>query len=255
VTGDAELVLAANENFVVSFCKLAEHVPGGEMREAGGVFAFVTGLPLALFNGCVVVERAAPDDLEDALEWVGGRGVPYRVWIDPERTPSLGDVLRASGLEQDDTPYPGMVLHPVREPPALSAGVDVSPVGAAELDEYLGVCVEGGLAPDLALRLFPPSLVADPDVRLFVGRLDGRPVGTSLAIRSERASGIYAVGTLPTARRRGVGSALTWAAVAAGRDWDRDTIVLQSTAMAFSLYFAMGFRTVVPYAGFSRRPT
>jgi ribosomal protein S18 acetylase RimI-like enzyme len=77
-------------------------------------------------------------------------------------------------------------------------------------------------------------------------------VGTALAIRSERASGVYSVGTLPAARRLGVGAALTWAAVVAGREWGYDTVVLQSSAMGFSLYEAMGFRTVTPYTVFSR---
>ena len=93
--------------------------------------------------------------------------------------------------------------------------------------------------------------MADPAVAPFVGRLDGYAVGTSLAIRSDTASGVYNVVTLERARRRGVGTALTWAAVAAGKAWGRDTIVLQSSAMAESMYRAMGFRLVAPYAVFS----
>jgi len=65
-------------------------------------------------------------------------------------------------------------------------------------------------------------------------------------------SGVYAVGTLASARRRGVNTAATWAAVAAGRAWGTDTIALQASEMGFSLYAAMGFRTVVPYASFKR---
>ncbi len=58
------------------------------------------------------------------------------------------------------------------------------------------------------------------------------------------------MGTLPDARRRGVGTAATWAAVVAGRAWGRDTIVLQSSEIGFSLYRAMGFRTVVNWVTF-----
>ena len=63
-------------------------------------------------------------------------------------------------------------------------------------------------------------------------------------------TGIYAVGTLPEARRRGVGTAATWAAVAAGRDWGCDTIVLRRARWAFPMYQEMGFRTVVRYTTF-----
>jgi GNAT superfamily N-acetyltransferase len=211
----------------------------------------VTGLELALFNGCVVTEPATPADLATALKWVGDQGLPHRVWI-THRLPDLGDVAKNHGLKPEPEPYPGMVLHPLPEAPAPSRGVTIVPVTDANLDEYLHVFVEGGLRQDMSERLFTPSFASDRDVQLFVGRLNGRPVGTALAIRSERASGVYSVGTLPAARRLGVGAALTWAAVEAGREWDYDTIVLQSSAMGFSLYEAMGFRTVTPYTVFSR---
>ena len=89
-------------------------------------------------------------------------------------------------------------------------------------------------------------------MELFIGRLDGRAVGTAVAIRSGDVSRIYAVGTLPVARRRGVGSALTWAAVDAGRAWGCHAVVLQASEMGLPVYIGMGFRTVVEYTVFGR---
>ncbi len=77
-------------------------------------------------------------------------------------------------------------------------------------------------------------------------------MGKSLAIRSACAGGAYDIGTVEAARRRGVGTALTWATIAAGREWGCDTIVLQSSEMGFSTYASMGFRTVVSYTTFSK---
>ncbi len=79
-------------------------------------------------------------------------------------------------------------------------------VDAQDLGSLHHVAVESGLAPELASQMYPPSLATDGDVCLFVGRLDARPVASSLAIRSRKASGVYAVGTLADARRRGVGT-------------------------------------------------
>ena len=121
------------------------------------------------------------------------------------------------------------------------------------LAEYLGVTIEAGMPDEAARLMFSASFAADADVKLFIGRLDGRAVGTAVAIRSGDVSGIYAVGTLPAARRRGVGGALTWAAVEAGRAWGCDTIVLQASEMGMPIYEAMGFRTVVEYSVFTRR--
>ena len=125
-------------------------------------------------------------------------------------------------------------------------------VALADLERFLRVSIACGMPAAAADALFSPSFAADPDVELFLGSLDGQPVGTAVAIRTGDVSGVYAVGTLPAARRRGVGSALTWAAVAAGQAWGCDTIVLQASEMGFPIYAAMGFRTVVEYAVFGR---
>ncbi len=185
------------------------------------------------------------------------RGVPHRVFVAAGLEAGLAEVARAHGLERDRGPYPGMVLHPVPEAPTPSPDVIVVSVDDAGIEEFLRVGMGSGLPRDLAERMFSPAFLGDPDVTGFIGRLRGRPVGYALAIRSERANGVYNVGTLPGARRRGVGRALTWAAAATGRDAGLDTAVLQSSEMALAMYEAMGFRTVVRYAVFGEtaRPT
>jgi GNAT superfamily N-acetyltransferase len=245
-----ELVTAANSNFVASYRTLVRHCPGGAILEGDGVFAFTTGLPFALFNGCVVVEAVSPMQLERALDWLRARDVPHRIWIDEARAPGLGEVPYRRGFVRDVRPYPGMVLHPVPDLPQPTAGVDVEQVGASDLDPYLQVMVQTGMRLEAARELFSPAFAADGDVQLFIGRLAGHAVGTAAAIRSGDTSGIYAVGTLPQARRRGVGTAMTWAAVAAGLEWGCDTIVLQASEMGLPVYAAMGFRSVVEYAVF-----
>ena len=206
---DPELVAAANLNFVGSFQKLAEHCTEGEIREFRGLFAFVTGLPLSLFNGCVVMGPATASAFEAALAWVSEQGLPYRVWIDEERAPGLAGVAVARGLDRDPAPFPAMVLHPAPESPRPAPGVTVLPVTRASLPEHLEVRVASGLPLDLASRVFPASFATDPEVRLFTARLDGRAVGAAAAIRTGDVAGVYAVGTVPEARRRGVGTAAT----------------------------------------------
>jgi len=99
--------------------------------------------------------------------------------------------------------------------------------------------------------LFPPDLAGDPDVGLLGGYLDNEPVACSIALRSGSVVGIYAVGTSERARRRGIGTAMTWAAVDEGRHWGCDVAVLQASGMGQPIYQAMGFRVVSSYANFS----
>lgn len=246
----------ADQNYVGAYRKLVEHSAAGAIRSFGAVTAFTTGLPIGIFNGCIVVGPAEAVDLADSVRWVAGHDLPYRVWIREELAAGLAPIPLGLGLEREAALFPGMVLRPAPVSPSPAPGVTVRPVvGGAALEEHLEVHVRKGLSAELAQRMFSTSFAADPDVRLFTAYLDGRPAGTSLAIRTGDASGVYNVGTLPDARRRGVGAAATWAAVAAGREWGCDTIVLQSSEMGFSLYSAMGFQTVVSYATFRLAPT
>jgi GNAT superfamily N-acetyltransferase len=233
VKSDSELVAAAHLSFIGSFGKLVEHSSKGEVRSLSPVFTFVTGLPIPLFNGCVVTEPTTEADLDAALVWLNRRGVPYLVSIAEPLAPQLSDVVTVHGLQMGPAPYPGMVLHPVPGSP----------------DPAPGVTVVAGTEPGL-LDFLPRSFATDPDVRVFTARLDGRPVGNSIAIRTGEVAGVYGVGTLPQARRRGIGTAASWAAARAGRAWGCDPIVLQATEMGLPIYERMGFRTVVRYITF-----
>ncbi|HET7743329.1 MAG TPA: GNAT family N-acetyltransferase [Gaiellaceae bacterium] len=245
---EQELVALAHASFCACFQKLAEHSPDGAIHESDGVFAFATGIRFSLFNGCIVTEQVATRKVDDALEWVEERGSPYRLWIVDELVAGFGDAPAQHGLELQPDPYPGMVLHPVPEAPPPAAGVEIE---EAAPETARQVAVESGMPHAIAEQLYARSFADDPDVQLFAGRLEGRPVGTSVSIQGGGASGVVAVGTLPNARRRGVGTAVSWAAVDAGRRRGLDTVVLQASPMGLPVYEAMGFRTVVTYADFA----
>ena len=250
---NVDLVAAADRNLVGSFRKLAEHVDGGVVRERDGVFAFRTGLPIALFNGCIVRRPSSVDDVRDALDWLGP-DLPYELWVREEMLDGFASLVGELGLDSQDWLTPQMVLAPTATIPDPGPGVSTRVVvDEATYEEFIDVFAAGGGTDEVARRVFPPSFVADPDVACMTALLDGRPVGTAVAIRTAAVAGVYAVGTLRDARRRGVGTAATWAAVAAGRALGSERIVLQSSAMGFPVYEAMGFRTVVRYAIFARR--
>jgi ribosomal protein S18 acetylase RimI-like enzyme len=247
---EPELAAAANANFLGSFRKLAEHGPDGQVREEEGVFAFVTGHPVSLFNGCVVTASTPSRELEDSIGWVRERALPYRVWVAEELVDSLAGALQRAGLEVGPDPYPNMILHPSPDAPAPPDDVRVVAMAGSEVGDFVAASVDVGLPLELAERIFTPSFVGDGDVQAYVGLLAGRPAGTALAIRTGDVSGVYNVGVATSARRRGLGTALTWAAVQAGRAWGCEPIVLQSTAMAYSMYEAMGFRTLGRFSVF-----
>ena len=91
----------------------------------------------------------------------------------------------------------------------------------------------------------PPSFLggADPGAyHVLVARLDGENVASAMAFDHGSDCGIYNVGTLEHARRRGLGTALTALHVHDALARGCQTASLQSTETAERVYAAVGFR-------------
>ena len=249
----AHLLAGAHASFIDSVRILADHGRGA-WRHVGGVFSFATDLPIALFNGCIVVQPARAEDVEESVAWIRSHDVPFGVWIDERLAPLAAAGAERAGLQRRAAPYPAMGMGPIPEAPPAASGVTVRAVTGDDLVAYYALQEAGGTPADLARRAIPPAFAADPRVRVFVAELDGDPVGNAIAIRTGSVLGVYAVGTLPSARGRGVASAATWACLQAGRSWGCDMAVLQSSAMAMSMYRRMGFQDVVAYAVYTPPP-
>jgi GNAT superfamily N-acetyltransferase len=245
-----DLARVANEHWRLFYRNLVESL-GGKWRRFGAVDSFSTPhLPAPFANGLLVIEPAQGADVVRAIEWVSEPGVPFRVRIDT----SLGsEVLEAplhAGLERDYWTMPGMVLTPVPAAPAPATGVITERVVASNFDDFIQATVDCGMPRPIAENAFDLRATKEGGVDFFLGRLDGRPAATATLIRTDDVAGIYAVATVDDARRRGLGSAVTWAAVDRAREWGSAAVVLQSSPMALHIYEQIGFQTVVEYAVF-----
>jgi GNAT superfamily N-acetyltransferase len=241
----------ANQHWSDAFEELVADL-GGEFRRCGPVDAFLGSLPLPFANGCLVLQPTDPADLKAAMDWVVTGQVPYQVRVDEAvLSPELLAVLNDFALVEDESPMPAMVLQPIPESPPVAAGVSVSRVTRESYGHFVDVMVATGISAKFATRIFPVELLDVDHAAYFLGTLDGDRVGISTAVLTGRSGGIYSVATLEAARRRGVGSAVTWAAVDAIRDWGCSAAVLQSSEMGYPVYRAMGFREVTRYRRFS----
>lgn len=251
-----DLVAAADRNFIGSYVKLAEHQAEGSVQRFGSVTAFVSALPISFLNGGVAPGPATAGDLQAAIEWLDERAYPYEIWIGEEFADEHGAALAASGFERVTWAIPTMILRPVAEPPPPGDGVTVRAVeDGAALEEHIAMQVDQGFPVEVARTMYSASFAHDPDVQIFTAYLDDRPVGSSIAIRTGAVSGVYSVGTKPDARRRGVGTAATWAAVSAGAGWGCTMVVLQSSDMGYPVYLGMGFEVIKRYVLFHRPPS
>jgi GNAT superfamily N-acetyltransferase len=141
-----------------------------------------------------------------------------------------------------------MVLMPVPERPPDPPGVVTERVVAANFEDFIQATVDSGMPRPVAEQSFDLAATEQGYLDFFLGRLDGRPVATSTLVRTDQVAGIYAVTTIEQARGRGLGTAVTWAAINRAREWGSRAVVLQASPMGLSIYSKMGFNTVVEYA-------
>jgi GNAT superfamily N-acetyltransferase len=247
----------SDENLLASFELLVRHPPTGvpiASRRFGTVTAFAAGRRSGFFNAVAVLAPAPVHDVEAAVGWVRdlGQSVSLRVRedVDDETIRRAAENL---GLERSPWVDPAMVMAPLAIAPGVPAGLRIDTATPSTLDHwYAALAASSGVPPThpFLRDLLPEDAIDDPDMRLYGGFLDDEPVATSVAIRSQNAVGIYAVGTAESARRRGIGSAMTWAAIEAGREWSASAAVLQASAMGEPVYRAMGFGIVAGYVSY-----
>jgi ribosomal protein S18 acetylase RimI-like enzyme len=256
---DAGLIMAMAENNV-DFVRLFTSGSDAEFQSKTGVSWYSTGVPFPLFNG--VIETYLSDDdadhlVSEVMDVFKQRDLPMIWSVTPLSRPlDLGHRLEATGLRHA-VDSPSMAVD-IRELPAgleHRPGVSVQIVrDRAALRSWCDVLSHIFTFPAFAsqaLFKFMDLLSCDPEapVRNYTVLENGRIAAVSTLILGGGVAGIYNVGVVPRARRRGYGRMATIAALLEARDSGYPIGVLQSTDMGFGLYSSLGFKT---YCTFSR---
>ena len=220
-------------------------LPNAVVDERDDVLAVRTDLPLTFLNGVPRTSFGADAEerVRETVAWFRDRGTPFRWWLTPSvQPPDLIRILAANGLRHfyfatgmtadlanggPARDVPGLEIVRVEDPKTLATWIDVFAEGFSMADKAKVVW------RDVYSRL--------DTWRHFLGILDGKPVATTSLCLGGEIGGIYHVVTLPGARGRGVGAAITAAAMRDAADAGCAVAALQSSEMAVSVYRSIGF--------------
>ncbi len=157
--------------------------------------------------------------------------------------------LETKGWSRKSDPTPCMTLAMPESFPAPPSPLTIREVHThGELVAFREAAFRGFGYPVAAAFIFlGDRLLALPQVRLYAGLAEGAVVATSMLVATGAVAGIYWVATAEGHRGRGYGEALTWAAVAGGRDFGCDIASLQASTLGRPVYSRMGFEHVVDY--------
>lgn len=217
------------------------------------------------YRSTLVSARFTADDADRRIAEIStafaARGTGFLWWAAPFHTPSdLGARLVRGGLRYEGSaPAMAMDLAMLPRDEAPPPGLEIVPVrDIATLGEFIGVLADEMDVPPgepnpaaghhaALLAAIPPTLADEPVPLRYLGRMDGRAVATSRIAIAAGVAGLYAVATLPDLRGRGIGRAMTLAALDAGRSIGLRISVLQASDAGLPVYRRLGFRTLFDY--------
>jgi ribosomal protein S18 acetylase RimI-like enzyme len=233
---------AAIEDNLFSLLRAIGKLPGGRLEESEAMIRFSTGLTSPMFNGVARtrVETVSPRLLDRPFFW----------WTGPQSSPpDLDERLEAAGLRDAGRNWPGMAmaLEEIDEGQAAPAGVEVrSATTEPELEVWgRAFCAAHDLpswAADSWLEAAGRLRFRDLPWQHWVARLDGETAGVGISHAGGGVVGLYGIGTLPWARRRGVGSALTLVPMLRAAEDGFRAAILHATPDGERLYPRLGFK-------------
>jgi ribosomal protein S18 acetylase RimI-like enzyme len=231
---DADLYRRGAATLVASWEAYARYAAGASVQRFPGVAVavFPNESERSVYNNALLERELAGRaraDAVDAMEAAyAAAGIPrFAAWVHEADAPMRNDIARRGYTLDTSTRAMAVALDEI----ALTRpAVELAPPDWHEHLRVAGV---------------PANLLAADDHAAFhilLARMGAETVATAIAFDFDRDCGIYNVGTLDHARRRGFGTALTAIqlhdAVARGCE----TASLQATPMAERLYAAAGFR-------------
>lgn len=225
----------------------------------------LSAVPFPLFNGVTDV-HLDEEDADAVIASLIGRaraaGVPFMAWLGPSTRPNdMGARLMRAGFLADE-PTPGMVLdlRDLGQEPSEPEGLIIERVtDSSTLHQYCRAFVDAFEMPAFVEEPFAEILASvglrnDTPVQHFLASLEGAPVATASVFLGAGVAGVYNVATLPSARRRGVGRAITHRLLAWARQAGFRFGILHASPAGAPLYRLMGFHEVCTVATYVWTP-
>jgi len=243
---------------MVAFWSPYGSAKGNELHVEKNLVWFYTGVPFALFNGVLFAqleEKNVLSTIEILGKFIGNRGAPALWWLGPRSKPdNLRTLLEQKQLKAvGDVTGMAINLDQIRTRADAVPGLAVTKVGNKEEQAlWARIAAEGTGFSESATAAFIEletslSKKQYQNQKRYIGYLNGEPVASSAMTLDSGVAGIYAVSTLPEARRKGIGAVMTAIPLFEAREQGYHVGILQASSMGLPVYKKMGFKEVCRY--------
>jgi GNAT superfamily N-acetyltransferase len=225
-------------------------VPGVLGQEGGGLFRWLTGIPVAWFNGLLAERPAREGDqsiIKQNIAYFQSQNKTEMSWWFSPYIPSGGweRLLSAQGFTYRDED-PGMRIDLAKLPDLrLPTGLRLARVTSeSENRIWVEQNFRGFGNPRNLVDEFYNLMVGmglDWPLRNYLAYIGEQPVASSTLFLGAGTAGVYYVSTQDEYRGRGIGTALTIAPLMEARDMGYRVGVLQASKMGYPVYKKIGF--------------
>ena len=212
-----------------------------------GLLALMTTLPGRPYNGLYGLDATATPEEASALAMrLAASGVSWCARLRPGTPTEVDESLRDMGLFAEDEAQlmaTSLAAHDfeIREPRELTLRTRRAEDDLA-IATVLGAAF--GTLPSSAAKLLDRAHLSCEGIQWHLGEVRGAPVACAMSVVVGDAVGIFAVGTVPGARGRGYGSAVTSRALAQGFAAGAGFGVLTASPEVQGVYERLGFRVL-----------
>ena len=240
-------------------------LPGAQYIDTGELKRSITRVPIGLFNSIMdarMPEEKVDSTIQEIIDDARARRIPLRWWTGPLTRPTnLAEHLKRFGFVRDDY-APGMAVELAKlneslpMPQGLSIRLCKDEASKRLWSQVMG---EGNEIP--AAAAFVEDAWSDLLIRLdtqnvqpYLAWWNDKPVATCLLFLGAGVAGIYAVATVPEARRKGIGAWVTLYPLLQAREMGYRAGVLASSDMGFRVYRSLGFEEYCKISSYNWRP-
>ncbi|MDH4123447.1 MAG: GNAT family N-acetyltransferase [Thermoplasmata archaeon] len=255
---DSEIVEACESNYL-NFWKLTCASPNVEFSEKNGITQFITGIPQDIFNvvlKCNLDLETIESRIDDALNYFKSRHIPL-LWhtgllSEPK---DVGRYLEDRGFPNDyDLAAMAFDLGKLKNDDHASNDITIKIVTDDPTSRYWKEVLANSWESPRELiswmdqnACFTPSIEKKIGIsmpkKMYLAYLDGKPVSTCMLVWSDEIIGLEMVGTITSAQKKGVGSAVINAALSDACKMGFRFIVVLGTVEGVRLYKKCGFKT------------
>jgi GNAT superfamily N-acetyltransferase len=257
-------LIKAIENNAYALTPYSHNWEGVEVYTGTDMCWCLTDISFPMCNSAFHI-RLKPDQVDDTIKNFIDEGkqrkVPVQMYIGHDTQPAdLGDKLAAHGFTTFGVSA-GMAIdlkemnEGVPSPSRLQI-IEVKDIKT--LKKWCHVTCVGFGIPEPAepslLEWLKTDIEYHQPIKFYLGLLAGKPVATSMYFLGEGVVGIYFVATLPEARNRGIGFAITQKPLLEGREMGYRIGILQASKMGEPVYRKMGFKKYCKFQSYAWLP-